>query len=62
MNGIYRRGAHRADNVPDDWDMYWRTCDCGCRYHASDGGCPRCAGREDDEDNEDCDEQSDEEE
>jgi hypothetical protein len=27
-------------NVPDDWGMYWRTCEiCGGRYHASDGGC-----------------------
>lgn len=42
----------RDSRVPDDWDMYWRTCAvCGARYHASDGGCgcedyfaelPRC--------------------
>jgi hypothetical protein len=57
---IYRRGAHRIDNVPDDWDCYWIDCECGFRYHASDGGCPRCAGLEDEED--DCDEQPEEEE
>ena len=26
-------------NVPDDWNSYWRTCSCGARYHASEGGC-----------------------
>jgi len=44
----YLRGGY--DNVPDDWDQYWMTCNlCGQRYHASDGGCsctdslPDCA-------------------
>lgn len=27
-------------NVPDDWHVYWQTCNlCGYRYHASEGGC-----------------------
>lgn len=26
-------------NVPDDWGCYYLRCDCGARYHASEGGC-----------------------
>lgn len=29
-------------NVPDDWDLYWRTCNKGHRFHASEGYCDRC--------------------
>lgn len=30
-------------NVPDDWGMYYTTCEfCGSRYHASEGGCGCC--------------------
>ena len=26
--------------MPDDWGMYYTTCDhCGTRYHQSEGGC-----------------------
>lgn len=32
--------CHSPDNLPDDWDLYYRTCTfCGGRYHASEGGC-----------------------
>lgn len=29
-------------NLPDDWGAYWRRCDRGHRYHASEGGCGEC--------------------
>lgn len=39
-----------GDNVPDDWDSYWRKCDyCGRRYHLSEGGCD-CEGDVEDRD------------
>ena len=31
-------------NVPDDWDYYYRKCECcGEKYHLSEGGCGCCA-------------------
>jgi hypothetical protein len=28
------------NNLPYDWDYFYRRCsNCGCRYHASEGGC-----------------------
>jgi len=34
------RGFRGDPGLPDDWGMYYRTCDvCGSRYHASEGGC-----------------------
>ena len=31
-----------GDNLPDDWGMYYKTCDqCNQRYHLS--GCEVCA-------------------
>ncbi len=27
------------DNVPDDWNSYWYTCECGQQWHGSEGGC-----------------------
>ena len=39
-------------NVPDDWGMYWRTCENGHRYHASENYCDRCPEEEDVEEEE----------
>ena len=44
------------NNVPDDWGNFYRTCSkCTTRFHASDGGCPKCIDEytyTDDEDDE----------
>lgn len=38
-----------AQNVPDDWDCFYRRCEsCGRQYHASEGGCD-CEGSKDSE-------------
>lgn len=29
----------QENNVPDDWNQYWITCERGHKYHASEGGC-----------------------
>jgi len=35
--------SRRWSNLPDNYNMYWRTCHkCGSRYHASDGACDNC--------------------
>ena len=33
----------RRSNLPDDYNMYWRSCHkCGRKFHASDGACDYC--------------------